>query len=77
MGLYITYKMSNQFDKITTVLLSEGLLIATTFNKLQEFGWVSFKTFMLAGVAAIGSLVFKELFNYCLKKCKEYGQKNM
>jgi hypothetical protein len=60
--------MTEQGHKILTVILSEILFIATAFSKIQEFGWLSLKTFILAGVAAVGSLVFKSLFNYIAKK---------
>jgi len=63
--------MSDHSNKILTIVISETLLLLTSYQKLSEFGWLSAKTFLLAGVAALGSLVFKSLFNYISKKFKK------
>ena len=60
--------MTEGTQKTLTVILSEILLLATTWGKLQEFGWLSLKTFLLAGIAAVGSLIFKEAFNWVKNK---------
>lgn len=63
--------MSETYNKYITILFSQVLFFTTQWQEIVNFGFLSVKTFILAGIAAVGSLVFKKMFNYVENKFKK------